>query len=71
MGVLRMKPRPLLRIHRPLPDPPPDLGSQIWHLDGHPIQVILYSAEVWLRLQDPPSDALRFPGGVYGRIVVL
>jgi hypothetical protein len=65
------KSRASLRLHRPLPDPDPDLGLQVWQHKGEMIAVVLWSAEAFAALQDPPEDALQFPGGCWGRMIFV
>jgi hypothetical protein len=72
MAVLRLrKVPPTLRLYEPAPDRPPDLGVADWLIDGHPVEVHLWSAVAFAALLDPPTEAIRFPSGVYGLLRVV
>lgn len=36
-----------------------------WRINGYPARIIVWTAEEWARLEEPPQDAQYYPCGVW------
>ena len=55
-------PRPTLALFCP---PPVVLNVSRWRINGHPAQIILWTAEEFNQLTNPPKDAIYNACGVW------
>ncbi len=51
-----------LKIHQPGPAQP---SAATWLINGFPASILIWTAEEWASLDDPPVDAQRFPNGIW------